>query len=139
MGKMKFGVSKLLQNSLSKWLSPKVEVGTGRRRRHEEIDSDDEPINQNTSPATTVALDSRYQQTPQLAAPPPNKKKKTFTVRIVNDTHFDLVFFYLFSMSNESHNHIRLLFIFRFCLRAGIYEPKRVRFVFNHNEQPINW
>lgn len=77
MGKMKFGVS-LLQNSFSKWLSPKVE-GIGRRRRHEEMDSDDESINRNISPV--VATGSTYQTTPQLAAPPPNKKKKTFTVR----------------------------------------------------------
>lgn len=81
LGKMKFGVSKILPNSLSKWLSPKVDVSSARRRRHEEMDSDDENANRNSSPLASVS-DERYQTTPQLGAPPPNKKKKTFTVSI---------------------------------------------------------
>lgn len=75
---MKFGVSKILPNSLSKWLSPKVDA---RRRRHEEMDSEDESTNRNDLPLAALA-GSHYQDTPQLAAPPPNKKKKIFTVRI---------------------------------------------------------
>lgn len=76
---MKFGVSKILPNSLSKWLSPKVDATTARRRRHEEIDSDEDAPATDGSPLASVA-GNRYQTTPQLAAPPPNKKKKTFTV-----------------------------------------------------------
>lgn len=76
---MKFGVSKILPNSLSKWLSPKVDATSARRRRHDEIDSDDENANRTISPLAS-ASDERYQATPQLGAPPPNKKKKTFTV-----------------------------------------------------------
>lgn len=79
IGKMKVGVSKILPNSLSKWLSPKVDASIARRRRHDEIDSDDETANRNESPLA-IATDSRYQTTPQLGAPPPNKKKKIFTV-----------------------------------------------------------
>ncbi|XP_055303335.1 nuclear pore complex protein Nup153-like [Sitodiplosis mosellana] len=78
IGKMKFGVSKILPNSLSKWLSPKVDATTARRRRYNEIDSDEDGGTRDGSPSVTVT-DSRYQTTPQLAAPPPNKKKKTFT------------------------------------------------------------
>lgn len=78
---MKFGVSKILPNSLSKWLSPKVDASTARRRRHEEIDSDEDGGTRDGSPSANVT-DSRYQTTPQLAAPPPNKKKKTFTVSL---------------------------------------------------------
>lgn len=80
---MKFGVSKILPNSLSKWLSPKVDATTARRRRHDEIDSDDENANRTSSPLVST-LDERYQATPQLGAPPPNKKKKTFTVSVRN-------------------------------------------------------
>lgn len=79
IGKMKFGVSKIFPNSLSKWLSPKVDETTARRRRHEEIDSDEDGGARDDSTSANVT-DSRYQTTPQLAAPPPNKKKKTFTV-----------------------------------------------------------
>lgn len=78
---MKFGVSKILPNSLSKWLSPKVDGNSARRRRHDELDSDDEQANRNSSPLASVS-NERYQVTPELAAPPPNKRKKIFTVSI---------------------------------------------------------
>lgn len=77
---MKFGVSKILPNSLSKWLSPKVDANTARRRRHDELDSDDEQAQRNSSPIASVS-DERFRGTHDLAAaPPPNKRKKTFTV-----------------------------------------------------------
>lgn len=76
---MKFGVSKILPNSLSKWLSPKVDANTARRRRHDELDSDDEQAQRNSSPIASVS-DERYRGTLDSAAPPPNKRKKTFTV-----------------------------------------------------------
>ena len=79
IGKMKFGVSKILPNSLSKWLSPKVDANSARRRRHDEIDSDDEQARQNSSPLASVS-NEMYQTTPELPAPPPNKRKKIFTV-----------------------------------------------------------
>lgn len=76
---MKVGVSRILP-SISNWLSPKVDVTNARRRRHEEIDSDDDAgAVRGNFPATT-ATDIRYQTTPQMSAPPPNKKKKTFSV-----------------------------------------------------------
>lgn len=79
IGKMKSRVSNILPNSLSKWLSPKVDATTARRRRHEEMDSDEDVGARDDSPLNAMT-NSRYQQTPQLAAPPPNKKKKTFSV-----------------------------------------------------------
>lgn len=79
---MKVGVSRILPKSFSKWLSPKVDVTNARRRRHEEMDSDEDgAVRVDGSPAATLS-DIRYQTTPQLAAPPPNKKKKTFTVSL---------------------------------------------------------
>lgn len=81
IGKMKVGVSKILPNSLSKWLSPKVDANNARRRRHDEIDSDDDPANRTSSPLASGS-NVRYQSTPESTAPPPNKKKKTFTVSI---------------------------------------------------------
>lgn len=80
---MKFGVSKILPNSLSKWLSPKVDANSARRRRHDELDSDDEQTNRNSSPLASVSND-RYQLTPELTQPPPNKRKRTFTVSTIN-------------------------------------------------------
>lgn len=82
IGKMKFGVSKILPNSLSKWLSPKVDANTARRRRHDEMDSDDDHANRTSSPLASVS-DERHRGNPDLAAaPPPNKRKKTFAVSI---------------------------------------------------------
>lgn len=95
---MKFGVSKILPNSLSKWLSPKVDMSNARRRRHEEMDSEDEIPNRNEL-LLGAPVSSQYQTTPQLAAPPPNKKKKTFTVSFifVMFFHSNFVFFFCFT------------------------------------------
>lgn len=86
---MKFGVSKILPNSLSKWLSPKVDGNNGRRRRHEEIESDDSDTSRNASPIISTAQNPllmnrrnniNYHNAPQSMVPP-TKKQKTTSVK----------------------------------------------------------
>lgn len=85
---MKFGVSKILPNSLSKWLSPKVDKNNGRRRRHEEIESDDSDVGQNTSTVHNTLNESRnnclnYQNAQKLV--PPTKRQRTTLVSLGNN------------------------------------------------------
>lgn len=80
---MKNSVSKILPTSLSKWLSPKVDANSGRRRRHEELESDDDEVNRNASSATATTVGSRYNAYTSQSTAPPSKKQKTFSVNIV--------------------------------------------------------
>lgn len=92
---MKFGVSKILPNSISKiskWLSPKVD-GNSRRRRHDEIDSEDEadsPPSQQTLPIQQRTGGNH--QMGGVSVPPPSKKQRTFTVCILNAGLFSTKF-----------------------------------------------
>lgn len=79
---MKFGVSKILPNSLTKWLSPKVDGNNGRRRRHEEIDSDESYTMATTSSAPHPIIGSRinnrnYYDAAQSMVPPTKKQRTT--------------------------------------------------------------
>lgn len=86
---MKFGVSKILPNSISKiskWLSPKVD-GNSRRRRHDEIDSEDDGDSSPSQPLPIQQRTGGNYQLGGLSVPPPSKKQRTFTVRILNAIH----------------------------------------------------
>lgn len=78
---MKFGVSKILPNSLSKWLSPKVEGNNGRRRRHEEIESDESDLSRGISLLRAQQSALMRQNDIHSTQVPPSKKQRTITVR----------------------------------------------------------
>lgn len=78
---MKFGVSKILPNSISKWLSPRVD-GITRRRRHDELESEEDD-DASPSQRTTQIRPGSNHQTVGISAPPPSKKQRTYTVNIV--------------------------------------------------------
>lgn len=82
---MRTHVSKILPNSLSKWLSPKTEANNSRRRRREELDTDDEDNNgANLQPSGTTSTHNRVNNTVDSVAinsSPPNKRKKLLSVR----------------------------------------------------------
>lgn len=78
---MKFGVSKILPNSLSKWLSPKVDGNNGRRRRHEEIESDESDSSRGISLLTAQESAVMRQNDLHLTQVPPSKKQRTIPVR----------------------------------------------------------
>lgn len=81
IGKMKFGVSKILPNSLSKWLSPKVDGNNGRRRRHEEIESDESDTSRGISLLTAQQTAVLRQNDIHSTQVPPSKKQRTILVK----------------------------------------------------------
>lgn len=88
LGKMKCSVSKMLPNSISKWLSPKVDAQNSRRRRHDDLDSEEEDTEQNRSlafgnvPSSLVSRSNNFAQgsAVTVAAAPPTKRQRIFTV-----------------------------------------------------------
>lgn len=78
----------MLPNSISKWLSPKVDAQNNRRRRHDELDSEEEETEQNRSTAfgnistPLVSRNNNYAQgaASTVTAAPPNKRQRIFTV-----------------------------------------------------------
>lgn len=91
IGKVKCSVSKMLPSSISKWLSPKVDVqNNNRRRRRDEVDSDDDETERNPSLTRANRLPSFLSRTNTDSAPtpvataPPTKRPRIFEVRISN-------------------------------------------------------
>lgn len=82
IGKMKFGVSKILPNSLSKWLSPKVDTNN-RRRPYSEIESDEDASPSIPSQLLSQANSPNSQTATQSSIAPPSKRQKIFTVSLL--------------------------------------------------------
>lgn len=79
LGKMKCSVSKILPTTISKWLSPNVDTQNNRRRRYDELDSeeDDTYRNQPTAHGNVPVL-QRAATTGAIA--PPTKRQRIITV-----------------------------------------------------------
>lgn len=125
---MKCSVSKMLPNSFSKWFSPKMDLNNSRRRRHDELDSEDDDTERNRSPIvvshSSTQIESRNNNDlVRMATAPPNKKLKLNTViasnLFINFYHLDgfgLIFClsFKFLIAHSKHIQFRITSQFTF-------------------------